>query len=279
VTVDPAGKFAYVTNGGSNNISIYAINQASGALTPVTTVWSPNYPKSLVIDQSGKYAFVACSSSNALSVYSVDPTTGLLSNGMHWFLGLNNPDSIAIDPMGTHIYVANYDANNITVFSLTSTAMLSYQGSVNAILGGTASLWNATEPSPATIKMMGTNNIYGAKYSSFITGITSTNAFNSTATTYDGGSYAGYLGGILTDTALESKLATLYIDPSGNAGFIKGALSGTNYTDISMFEMTGGAYAVKMASSTGLVPANLPSYLYEATATIEFWDLSVQAAY
>jgi 6-phosphogluconolactonase len=35
VAVDPTGKFAYVTNVGSANVSAYAINATSGALTPV----------------------------------------------------------------------------------------------------------------------------------------------------------------------------------------------------------------------------------------------------
>ena len=33
VTVDPSGKFVYVANVSSNNISVYAINQITGALT------------------------------------------------------------------------------------------------------------------------------------------------------------------------------------------------------------------------------------------------------
>ena len=36
VAVDPTGKFAYVGNDGSNNISAYAIDANTGALTPVT---------------------------------------------------------------------------------------------------------------------------------------------------------------------------------------------------------------------------------------------------
>jgi 6-phosphogluconolactonase (cycloisomerase 2 family) len=35
VNLDPSGKFAYVANAGSNNISAYIINQTAGALTPV----------------------------------------------------------------------------------------------------------------------------------------------------------------------------------------------------------------------------------------------------
>jgi len=38
VVVDPSGKFAYVANGNSNNIGIYTIDAATGALTSMGTL-------------------------------------------------------------------------------------------------------------------------------------------------------------------------------------------------------------------------------------------------
>jgi len=38
ITVDPFGKFAYVTNSGSNDVSIYIIDSATGALTLIGTI-------------------------------------------------------------------------------------------------------------------------------------------------------------------------------------------------------------------------------------------------
>ena len=35
VVIDPAGQFAYVANQNSNDISVYAVNSTTGALTPV----------------------------------------------------------------------------------------------------------------------------------------------------------------------------------------------------------------------------------------------------
>ena len=60
MAVDPAAKFAYVPNIGSNNVSAYAIDATSGALTPVTG--SPfstgRGPFAVAIDPSGKFAYV-----------------------------------------------------------------------------------------------------------------------------------------------------------------------------------------------------------------------------
>jgi 6-phosphogluconolactonase (cycloisomerase 2 family) len=35
LAIDPTGKFVYVANGMSNDVSAYRLNAASGALTPV----------------------------------------------------------------------------------------------------------------------------------------------------------------------------------------------------------------------------------------------------
>ena len=48
VTVDPSGKFAYVANEGSANISVYTINQTTGALTAGTAVAAGSGPISVI---------------------------------------------------------------------------------------------------------------------------------------------------------------------------------------------------------------------------------------
>ena len=65
MAVDPTGKFAYVPNVGSDNISAYTIDATSGALTPMTG--SPfsagRGAYAVAIDPSGKFAYVANSDS------------------------------------------------------------------------------------------------------------------------------------------------------------------------------------------------------------------------
>ena len=43
----------------SNNISVYTINQATGALTAGTAVAAGSYPISITVDPSGKFAYAA----------------------------------------------------------------------------------------------------------------------------------------------------------------------------------------------------------------------------
>jgi len=52
IVLDPSGQFAYVANDNSNDISVYAVDSTTGALTPVSG--SPfaagNQPRSIAID-------------------------------------------------------------------------------------------------------------------------------------------------------------------------------------------------------------------------------------
>ncbi|MEK7702930.1 MAG: beta-propeller fold lactonase family protein, partial [Nitrospirota bacterium] len=48
VTVDPSGQFAYAANDGSDNISVYTINQTTGALTAGTAVAAGTNPSSII---------------------------------------------------------------------------------------------------------------------------------------------------------------------------------------------------------------------------------------
>lgn len=79
--IDPAGKFLFVANSGSNNIQGFAIDSSTGALTPVpgspfTTEVKP-YP--VVIDPSGKYLYSPNNGSSSISAYSIDGTSGALT--------------------------------------------------------------------------------------------------------------------------------------------------------------------------------------------------------
>jgi len=77
--VDPTGKFAYVPNSGSNDVSMYTINATTGALTSIGTMAAGSTPTSIAIHPSGKFAYVTNSASNDVSMYSIDAATGVLT--------------------------------------------------------------------------------------------------------------------------------------------------------------------------------------------------------
>ncbi len=108
---DPHGKFLYVANGGSihlgsgsSSISAFAIDPATGALTPV-----PGSPfpyggaaedNSVVIEPSGAFAYVA----GGTSPYKIDPTTGVLSSVGGAVAAAGSASPFVFDPSGTFAY-------------------------------------------------------------------------------------------------------------------------------------------------------------------------------
>jgi 6-phosphogluconolactonase (cycloisomerase 2 family) len=95
VGLDPSGKFAYVGDVVSNNILMYTVDTASGALTSIGTIGAGMYPFPVVVDPSGRFAYVANGNSNGLGIYTVDATTGALTPAGTIAAG-SLPDSLTI---------------------------------------------------------------------------------------------------------------------------------------------------------------------------------------
>jgi YVTN family beta-propeller protein len=51
--VDPADKFAYVTNFNSNDVSMYTIDAATGTLTFTGSIAAGTNPNSIAVDPAG----------------------------------------------------------------------------------------------------------------------------------------------------------------------------------------------------------------------------------
>ena len=78
---DPSGKFLYVGNFGSGDISVYGVDSRTGAISPIgPLVPTGDGPLSVDVDSSGKYLYVANSRSNNISVFAIDPGRGTLSS-------------------------------------------------------------------------------------------------------------------------------------------------------------------------------------------------------
>jgi len=79
-TVDPTGRFLYVTNYTDGTVQAFSIASLTGKLTavgsPVTTGAGPSDVK---VDPSGHFAYVANFLSNTLSIYTIDASTGALT--------------------------------------------------------------------------------------------------------------------------------------------------------------------------------------------------------
>lgn len=118
---DGTVQFAYVTNFGSKNVSAYAIDATSGALTPLagSPFRAGTDPWGIAIDPRGKFAYVANLGSNNVSAYTIDVTSGLLKKvkGSPFAAG-TNPISVAVEPSGKFAYVTNLSSNNVSAYAI-----------------------------------------------------------------------------------------------------------------------------------------------------------------
>lgn len=79
MTIDSQGRFAYVTNINAGNVSVFAIDAVTGALTPTSTAPAGTNPVALTLDSSGRFAYVANLSSDNVTQFAVDSATGALT--------------------------------------------------------------------------------------------------------------------------------------------------------------------------------------------------------
>ena len=78
VTVDPSGKFAYVTDGQADTISTYTID-AGGVLTVGPKVAASGDPEGITVDPTGKFVYVVHRDTKDIFVYTINPATGELT--------------------------------------------------------------------------------------------------------------------------------------------------------------------------------------------------------
>jgi len=129
VAVDRAGKFAYVTNSGSNDVSMYTIDATTGALTSMGTIAAGTDPVSVAVDPAGKFAYVTNSGSNDVSMYAFDATTGALTS-IGTIAAGTDPVSVAVDPAGKFAYVTNSGSNDVSMYSIGTTGTLTLIGTI-----------------------------------------------------------------------------------------------------------------------------------------------------
>jgi len=99
VAVDPSGKFVYVTNESSDNVSGYTINPSTGALTAIAGSPFPagRSPRSVAVDPGDRFAYVANFGSDSISGYDIDASTGALrAMAGSPFATSGEPSSVAI---------------------------------------------------------------------------------------------------------------------------------------------------------------------------------------
>jgi len=119
LAMDPAGGFLYVANAQSFNISVFAIDSSTGALTPVgPPLFTGLTPLNMLVAPSGNYLYMTAGSEplGDIAVFSVNAgVLQLVSLSSSYGV---NPTGLAIDPSGTYLYAANSSSPNIAIFAI-----------------------------------------------------------------------------------------------------------------------------------------------------------------
>ena len=115
-----------MTNEDDDNISAYAIDTATGALTPVrgSPFATGKVPLYVTVDPAGKFLYVTNTQSGDVSGYSIDSAGSLTPVPGSTFRAGNTPAAITVDPSGKFVYVTDYSLNEIFAFTIEASGSL-----------------------------------------------------------------------------------------------------------------------------------------------------------
>ncbi len=139
-------RFMYVANRGSNNVSAYTVDAASGTLAALagSPFAAGNLPVAIAVDPTGTYAYVANQTDATISAFTIDRTSGALKAvGGSPFPTGRAPTSVAIDPSSSFVYVTNGDAGTVSAYSINA------GGALTAVTGSPFA--TGTTPSSVTV--------------------------------------------------------------------------------------------------------------------------------
>lgn len=115
LAINPAQTFLYVGDNSGAGTWGFAIDAASGALTPLDGSPFPVFNSNgLAVDPSGSFLVAALGGN--VSSYRIDAVTGGLMFAS--FAGGGTPWSLTFEPLGRFVYVANVNSNTVSGFRL-----------------------------------------------------------------------------------------------------------------------------------------------------------------
>lgn len=137
INPDPAGKFAFGCDLGTDQIVRFEIDSESHSIKPIgTTATTPGVgPRHLAFHPSGKLAFIVNELGNSVTEFHYDKQTGEMTDPQtigtlpEDFHGNNWPAEVQVHPGGRWVFASNRGDDSIAVFELDkNTGRLSAKG-------------------------------------------------------------------------------------------------------------------------------------------------------
>lgn len=114
-------RFAFMPNAQTDNVSLYTVSTANGALVrnATRTVAAGDNPDGIAADLQGRFVFVGNAASDTVSAYTVDAATGVLAPvpGSP-FAAAGSPGPMAVHPSGRFLYVAAINGAGVLPFAI-----------------------------------------------------------------------------------------------------------------------------------------------------------------
>jgi len=159
IVFDPVNKFLYVANRGSSNISVYSVDQATGALTPApfSPITSVANQRTLKVHPSGSPLIVGADS---FASFVITPTSASPAPGSPYPLPTGvSPAASALSPDGTYYYAGGNSGNFFAGYSINAST-----GEMTAIAGNPFDS-GASNPVPVDVDSTGRLWVYGSRQS------------------------------------------------------------------------------------------------------------------
>jgi len=128
VTLDRAGKFAFVCDPTADKVLRFSFDAQAGKLRPTTPAFvemkAESAPRQLLFRPDGKFAYVLYEKTSTISVYSYDATTGALTEAQavstmpESYDGSNTAIELQVHHTGKWLYVSNTGHDSIVLFSV-----------------------------------------------------------------------------------------------------------------------------------------------------------------
>jgi len=120
VVLAPHGKYAYVTNSRTRNISMYGIDSNNGQLFPLTPflVDTGSDVHSPIITPNGKYLYALDYNHNSIVSYAINNQTGQLVPTTESSIKVSLPNGIAITPDSRYLYVGSNNSGKVVTYRI-----------------------------------------------------------------------------------------------------------------------------------------------------------------
>ncbi len=115
LAVSPEGRYAYVANAGSNDISVYRIHHQTGALSavPGAPFKTAKRPVDLTVDASGRWLYVANQGASKVSIYAIERGLGALAAGGRELKLPLRPKALRLGAAGKNLWVLSENGRRL----------------------------------------------------------------------------------------------------------------------------------------------------------------------